>query len=433
MKEKHEIDAFFRKGVADYAQQPSKKVWENIENEYFTKHVVFRKWYYLGAAILLLLIIAGGIWIVKFDSNNVKERNGINGRERSTITSEEVLSQTPDVRIDAESIKNGNTEKLPLRANSENLNAKSSNKGEDISKAVKVNFTGQNSNLNVKKTGSGQTEIAVRNKPEMIHSLDPLLVSYFKNAEGGFIEPKKIEGLEEYLAHQRKSHIYTAVTASGGMLYYPSTADQFTWSAGIQFGLTAGKFYVETGVVYNDTRERGIYSIELKSLDSVGYYNQVESFEVDPSNPDQIIYNTKEVTVYDSIDHYTHTTPYFKYQYINLPLTIGFKFFTKERLTASVNTGVMVSLMAAKQIPSADFVDPDYTVVRIRNNTPERVDWNLLWHLGLRLNFRLTGSLSLSAEPVFTKYINSVYDINKGYNNVKPYSMSLRVGIFYGF
>ena len=247
------------------------------------------------------------------------------------------------------------------------------------------------------------------------------------------IDPKTVPGLEKYLKKQSHTHFYTGATAHTGMVYYPSTKDQFTWSADLAFGLKIGSFCIETGIGYEAMQERGIYLLELKSYDSVGYYNEVESFEISPHDPTHIIYNTKEVTVYDSIDHYTHTTPLFKYGYLNIPLTFGYRFVDNKKFNVSINTGVIFHFLTQKEIPTHEFSSPDFTVVQTRDITPERVDWNLRWKLGLRLNYNIARSLSVSAEPVFTKYLNSVYDTDQGYDNVKPYTMGIRFGIYYGF
>jgi hypothetical protein len=100
-------------------------------------------------------------------------------------------------------------------------------------------------------------------------------------------------------------------------------------------------------------------------------------------------------------------------------------------LTAS--TGVIFNFLVDKEIPAPAYYNPDYTVVRTRNVTPDRVDWNMRWQIGLRMNFQIVRSLSLSVEPVFSKYLNSIYDTDKGYQNVKPYTMGVRAGVFYGF
>jgi hypothetical protein len=180
-------------------------------------------------------------------------------------------------------------------------------------------------------------------------------------------------------------------------------------------------------------QERGTYLIDLRSYDSVGYYTRVESFAVNPDNPDNINYNTREVAVYDSVYTYTHTTPLFKYDYVNIPLTLGYRFLETEKITMSLNTGLILHLLAGKEVPENEMVYPESTVIRTSDITPERVDWNLRWQIGIRLNYKLTPSLGLAAEPVFTKYLNSVYDTGKGYKNVKPYTMGIRVGVYYGF
>jgi hypothetical protein len=46
---------------------------------------------------------------------------------------------------------------------------------------------------------------------------------------------------------------------------------------------------------------------------------------------------------------------------------------------------------------------------------------------------KIMKAMSVSVKPVFNKYINSIYDTQKGYPNVKPYSMGIQFGVYYGF
>jgi len=430
MKEQKNIDDFFKNGISGYKAEPSGKVWDEIETTFFVHKGITFKWYYVGAAILLLLLMAGGIWYYYFDN----QQSRIVEDKAIESTNTEFENKIPESTVISVQKETDQSQKTELTGMEDKTIA---NKKETVRKELTTNNKRieKYAVYNKQETKSYVDRLAETESKndENISILDPLWINLYSDPGTGFINPVQFKGLEDYFEKQRKSHFYTGITAKPGMIYYPSTTDQFTWSAGLDFGLTAGKFYFETGIEYYNTKERGIYSIELRSLDSVGYYNRVESFELDPSDPDQIIYNTKEVTVYDSINHYTHTTPYFKYQYINIPVSVGTNLFSNEKFTASVNTGVILSLMMNKNIPAASYFDPDYTIVRIQNNTPERVDWNLIWKLGIRLNYNLTKSVSFSAEPVFTKYLNSIYDTKKGYSDIKPYSMGLRVGIYYGF
>jgi len=440
MKEKKNIDNLFKAGISGYKIEPSGQVWQNIESGFFGKKgFLFYKWYYLAAAVLLLLT-AGGIWY--FNTGKVDTDLPItNGSLQSEMVEiddkiTEELSSTENeprspMKVEIIEADNNLTKQLE-DTNSDKEIPDQSAARESTSIMLVQNNASSDQSIDDENSGF-ESEIYTTQTSDNISIIDARSTGLTVTPETNMIDPQKVVGMEEYLEKQRNSHFYTGASISGGMVYYPSTEDQFTWSAELAFGITAGRFYVETGVAYQDMKERGIYTIDLKSYDSVGYYNRVESFEVDPSNPDEILYNTKTEIVYDSIDHYTHSTPFFKYQYINIPLSVGFKFFQKEKFTASVQTGVLLSMLTSKNIPETEYYDPDYTVVRIHNMTPERVDWNLIWQIGIRLNYKLHKSLSVSAEPVFTKYLNSVYDTDKGYTNIKPYTMGLRVGVYYGF
>lgn len=445
MKERKNIDELFRSGISGYRINPSEQAWQNIEKGFFRKKgFFFYKWYILAAA-LLLLITAGGILYYGSDnedilstSNEIIVQTGDEGNmqdtgEKSPVFEVELKTKVSEIYSDINNESVIKKEEITSGNNfSEQASGNNAIQYSEVDETVKDSDHLSDQNLSNDSEEISKAIYAFWPSKNLL-SMDALSVGLQMNTEVNMIDPETITGMKEFLEKQRKSHFYTGAAFDGGMVYYPSTTDQFTWSAGISFGLTAGRFYVETGMAYQDMKERGIYTIDLQSYDSVGFYNEVESFEIDPVNPNEIIYNTKEVTVYDSIDYYEHTTPYFKYKYIDVPLIVGFKFFQKEKFTASVETGVMLSLMVEKDIPEAEYYNPDYTVIRIHNNTPERVDLNLLWQMGIRLNYRFYKSMSVSAEPVFTKYLNSIYDTEKGYNNVKPYSMGLRVGIYYGF
>ena len=247
------------------------------------------------------------------------------------------------------------------------------------------------------------------------------------------IDPEKVQGMEAYLEKQRKSHFFTGISGSAAMMYYPATTDQFTWSADLSLGLTAGRFYFETGIGYQDVREKGSYTIEFRSYDSVGYYNSVQSFEVNPLNPDEILYKTEEVTVFDSITHFSPASPTYSYTYLNIPLSLGYKVLQKDRLTVGVETGIRFSWLMNSNHDVVAFSYPESTHVRTYDQTPGRVNMNLSWQIAGRLDYRILRSMSVSVKPVFTKYLNSIYDTRSGYRNTKPYSMGIQVGIYYGF
>lgn len=438
MKEKNNIDNLFKNVITGYKIEPSTEVWENIEARFFNRSAFVYKWYAVATALLVLLLAAGGIWFYNQngDAQNqmvdqIEMLDNENDIEKNIGEKNKITLLQGDEQIEEE-LNNGIDDKQIKQTNDLDISAESS------IEAVPITAIRENEKVNSNIELTNETVI---NKNELalipfgyIQTIEPKDIGEIVSTEFNLIVPQLQDAVTLYLEKQKRNHFYAGLSADGGMIYYPSTKDQFIWSVDLTAGLTiAEKFFVETGIGYLDTKERGIYAIDLKSYDSVGYYNQVESFEVDPSNPDEIQYNTKEVIVYDSIDHYSHTTPYFKYQYIKIPLSFGYKFYQRDSFTASVRAGIIFNYMVSKSIPDAQYYNPEYTVVKTINQTPERVDWNFQWQLAIRLNYKVSKAFSISAEPVFTKYLNSIYDTDKGYTNVKPYSMGLRIGVYYGF
>ena len=164
--------------------------------------------------------------------------------------------------------------------------------------------------------------------------------------------------------------------------------------------------------------EEGRYRIDFQSFDSVGFYNKVVSFEVNPQNPEQITYKTVKATVYDSVYHVNMVNPLFKHKYINIPLSVGYKFFNKNNFTVSVETGVMFSKLLSSDIPTVEFNYPDYKLVAITRETHDRASINWQWTAGLNMQFKMKNGISLCLSPKFAKYITNIY-ISE--NKVLPY------------
>ena len=435
MKQRKNIDDLFRENISGFSAQPSEKVWENIETAYLAGRSSSRRWVIYSVAAALLLLVGYGGWYFISGENNVTDHssemaavestNEISVDNLNTVNDEQVLQgteSTPETTV-IESDGYSGKDKTAVQ-----LSAK-----DDV--AVESPVSSPENQGDVKKSivPSDEKTIFIPSAYYDIAFMNSVGLSFNSQPQPAMIDPEKVTGLQAFLDKKKKSHCYTGLSATAGMMYYPSTKDQFTWSADLAFGLTAGKFYFETGIGYQAINEQGIYLIEFRSQDSIGYYNEVKSFEVNPSNPDEIFYKTEEVTVYDSIDHFTHVAPTYKYNFINVPVTIGYRVFERKKLSIGVETGLLFSFMVSKEIPEVGFGYDEYTHVRTINMTSERVEINYRWQLAVRLNYRFAGSMSVSVKPVFNKYLNSIYDTEKGYPNLKPYSMGLQVGLYYGF
>ena len=417
MKKYNNIDNLFREGVSDFKVAPSESLLKDIEAARLAQKGSGRKTIYLWTLAALLLIVAGiSGWFL------IGEQSSGEAIQPEKIVEEIILE---------EQIESTPIEKIGVINEHEAIileNIASTDESVFENEIAVPYFVAEDNNYDVLEESAHSIHQNVN-----IDELQYRSIYEIAQMEQEHIDPRTVKGMEEYLEKRSNVHFYTGVGATVAMAYYPSTTDQFTWSADLALGLKLHDFYIESGIGYQDMQERGIYQIDFKTHDSIGYYNEVVSFEIDPQNPDEITYKTQQTTVYDSVAHYEHKTPLFKYSYLNIPLKMGYRFYQKDRFSVAAEVGVIFSKMLSKEIPEPTINNPEYELIAIINQTPERVDLNFQWQVSLRLNYRFAKTMSIALQPVFTKYINSIYDTKVGYPNVKPYTMGVRFGIYFDF
>jgi hypothetical protein len=428
MKEYKNIDELFKEGISGFAPPPpSDKVWAGIEKATFptaaTKKITYSKW--MIAAIILLFVGSFTIWFFPFSGNQtdvskneyLSEETNINTNKNQNLSEQKLSKQ-----------KHNNPSKNEFFVNEENIE-KTNNElpFENDRKEV--------SNLIVEKPFfvSGGNE---ESDKEILDVFDIQKMNSKSIYEIAYLDENMIDKqitLEEYLKKRKKLHTYSGLGIKAAMAYYPNTQDQFTYTAEANFGIILNKFYIETGVGYQHMKERGIYKYTYKSNDSIGYYNRVVSFDFDPLNPDNITFKTSQTTVYDSIVHINEEAPLFNYTYLNIPLKLGYRIWEKDKFSLGLETGLIFSKMLSKEIPIAVFNNHESSLLKIDDNTPKRVDVNLQMLVAIRFNYKFSRAISLSVQPEFTKYLNSVYDTKIGDPNIKPYTMGMKFGIYYDF
>ena len=422
MKKYNNIDDLFREGVSGFKATPSEGLLKDIEAARLAEIRSGRKAIYLWTLAALLLLVAGISGWFFFGAQSTEKAIHPN-----QITEDVILEKQ---------IEKSPIEQIEVHENQELITSENNVSPEKELAIGDPVFEGKvSSPYYVEENNSNAlNEASVTNQENVnLEELQYRSIYEIAQMETEPIDPRTVKGMEEYLEKRSNVHFYTGVGATIAMAYYPSTTDQFTWSADIALGMKVHDFYIESGVGYQEMQERGIYQIDFKTRDSIGYYNEVVSFEIDPQNPDEITYKTQQTTVYDSVDHYEHKTPLIKYTYLNIPLKFGYRFYQKDHFSVSAEAGVIFSKMLTKEIPEPTINYPEYELIAITNQTPERVDLNFQWQVSLRLNYRFAKTMSVAVQPVFTKYINSIYDTKAGHPNVKPYTMGVRFGIYFDF
>jgi hypothetical protein len=204
----------------------------------------------------------------------------------------------------------------------------------------------------------------------------------------------------------------------------------FTGSAGISYHI--GRFSLRTGLGLSYVSDDGIYKVEYKSKDSVGFYNMVTSVAVNQQDPKEIIYYTHRIVVYDSLEHIADDRTRNRYTYLQIPLLAGFRILETSRLGLTIHAGPVVSFLIRENEAQPVIDYPNARIIRIDNNTPARIKTNWQIMLGLRMDYKVNKFFSLFAEPNYKYYFKPVSE-QESSTAGNPYSIGLGIGIEYHF
>lgn len=436
MKEFKNIDEVFKENAADFKLSPSKSVWDGVNTELKSAGIIKSRNYYKYILLLLVLLFAvpaGWYFLSSDNSSNEHSKPELKQNELLSKT-ETKIENTNDKLIDEKIETKPNINKsIDTEKNAElNNNANSTKNSGTLaivdqydSRETKIVLHNRKSEDNENDIPANENDLSkVENN---INSIFPLSIYSLALADAQLLDKELT--WQKYIERKRKIHTYTSLNAKIAMTYYPNTTDQFTWASGVDFGIILKKFYVESGIAYQEFRERGVYDYTYKSNDSIGFYNRVVSFEINPQNPEEITYKTQKTTVFDSLVHINTTAPLFKYSFVNVPLRVGYVFFAKDRLKLAAEAGMIYSHLIDSKIPEASFDIPETILLKINDKTPERNLNTFRYSVALRFNYRIVKSVSLNIKPEFTKYVNSVYKNQTS----KPYTMGIGFGLTYNF
>ncbi len=432
MKKYKNIDDFFKEQVTDFHVEPSEKVWQNIETEFLKSKKSNTRNTLLWVLIPLLLIV-GGIYTWTTFTNNTKQET-LNSTSNTNIeniaeidkinTKNEITSSNTKPEVSLKKINNtvANNSKT-----TKELKISSNNQSNSSGYISGNTFGNNNSNINNEyeekniENDYNINYLTPKSKYAVTNNITPQINNDFTKIT-----------VDEYIAKRKNLHFYTGASTSIAMTYYATTTDQVTWTADLIYGIKIKQFYIESGIGFQKMQEQGVFQIDYKTNDSIGYYNEVISFEVNPENPNAITYKTQTTTVYDSVEHFMLQSPNYQYDYIVIPIKFGYKFYKNNKISLSAETGILYSILTKTYVPSVNFDNENYQLIGISNNTPQRTEHNFRFHIALRANYKITNTISICVQPEFTSYINSIYE--KSYNyKTRPYTMGIRFGILFDF
>jgi len=271
-------------------------------------------------------------------------------------------------------------------------------------------------------------------KTQSLHSINSSLVYLLR---GPYKPPKRDYQTQAIKGRKKSSHFTLALYAAPEITQYArmaSTSREKSFAGGLMAGYTTPQYIIQGGVEVSYLYDLGDYMVNMETYDSVGYYYNVNGFIVDPENPGNIIFETHQVGVWDSVQHQSHQQTQNSYTYLQFPVMFGYKAMEYGNFSAYIKAGPSFSILLNKNEPGLEFFQPDATVNGIDNYTLPRLSATVQLVLSVGLQMQVSEKLGILAEPLYRYYLRSVYEINSsGETLSNPYGIGLKAGVFYTF
>lgn len=190
------------------------------------------------------------------------------------------------------------------------------------------------------------------------------------------------------------------------------------------------RFSIGSGLELGYMLDKGKYRVDYKSLDSVGYYNSVVSFSTGANN--EIIYNTSVQTLFDSLYHSDDYRTSNRYTYLRIPLLFGYRIVESDWFSATVKIGPAFSLLLGTKKGDEAVEYANARIIRIDEETPERLKTNWQLWANLNLEFRLNRRFSLYLEPSW-KYFMKPTAEQENPGATPPWSAGIGLGVQINF
>ena len=216
------------------------------------------------------------------------------------------------------------------------------------------------------------------------------------------------------------------------MITYPSD-DQlknYSYSVELSASRKLGNYFIQSGIGLAKNHDQGNSMIDYNKY--LGSYEDVYDVTFDSTQSGIVpVYHTETVHVYDSINHVVVSPTKRYFTYIQVPLFVGYGAESR-RFGWFVKAGPSLSFLVSKDIPESSLSDNKARILSIENELPGRISTNWQFILSAGATYKLGQRLSLSMEPMFRYYIQSVYEQDK-LNTRHPFSVGLRTGLLLSF
>ena len=236
---------------------------------------------------------------------------------------------------------------------------------------------------------------------------------------------------------KKSSILYTTprmINFTTGLYYSPEWlyniigSEKYVTSFGVEGAFHFGPYSIRTGVGLSTTK--GTNELSISYNEYLGSYLHLDSitFTWDGQQNRYVPkYYMSKKDVWDSIQKLENQKIVKRYTYLQIPLILGYDFWSNEQFSIGARVGPIFSLLVySKQL--TDNYDPGKDkIILINEISPERIQTNWQILLGVNFGFGSSRRFGMEFEPDFRYYFNSVYE--KSNSNQRPWSIGFRLAL----
>lgn len=228
---------------------------------------------------------------------------------------------------------------------------------------------------------------------------------------------------------------YYSIGLSGGYNIYnnvgEATSENNIASSSVMLNLSYNnnRMYYTTGIGIAFSTDYSKLEYSYLKNELINTYENVDSMYYDPITGTTEFF-TVIVEVYDSIEYQKQEEVKTKYNYIQIPVSIGYKFINKHAYSVGIEAGVTYIFMQNKKEYYPSLQTEGSRLLSIDYVSPERRKNFFRFDMQLDLDIKLTPKLHTIVSPSINFYSSSVYNDDAGST---PYSIGLKAGIFFNF
>ncbi len=436
MNKDHEhIEQIIREQLADFATNPPDSVWEGIERG-LDKPVLFPWPYRIAAAIVAAVLIMGTLWyfnpgkqsenleMASEQIHDVKPPTSVMDDEPQTTASQSDATQTA-LSVETTANDSGETEVVS------ELSQENPSKQTEQLQTETIASTPGNEKLTQTTTATedNTTQLVFQHNSRQAFSLQELetrpssLSSDFMQfwmKQNNSLDYKTNNSLlpPAALPQTESSTQISNTTWKLALLVSPEFPlkqyDSITLSTAYTLSVEPSFYFkkhwfVRSGLGFSFNKDDGFAQLDMTRNEMMGTYEDVYDVTFDTIDGNVIpTYHTQTTEIWDSVRHNGLVGVTNRYQYLQLPVLIGYHFGIN-KFEFSLYGGTAFNFLIGSQIDDVSKHTPQATIHRYQNTLPDRASMHTQLWLGAGVEYRLGYRFSITAEPNFRYQLSPLY------------------------